>query len=108
MVSGYDEEKASLMEKIRTLETEVNAAAERRDDVGRFVQIVRKYTDVQQWTYEIVHEFIDCILAYELEKNTNTRKIEIYYSFVEQVETDEAPMKCGISVGYSGRTEYQT
>ncbi len=47
------------MEKILALEKEVNAVSERRDDAGRFVQIVRKYTEVQELTYEIVHEFID-------------------------------------------------
>lgn len=40
MVSGYDDEKAALVEKIRTLEKELSTVAERRDDVGRFVQIV--------------------------------------------------------------------
>ena len=90
MVSGYDDEKTALVEKIRTLEKELCTVAERRDDVGRFVQIVRKYTDVQELTYEIVHEFIDRILIYELDKDTNTRKIEIYYSFVGQVDTGEA------------------
>lgn len=55
-----------------------------------FVQIVRKYTDVQELSYEIVHEFIDRILVYELDKDTNTRKVEIYYSFVGQVDTGEA------------------
>ena len=40
--------------------------------------------------YEIVHEFIDRILVYELDKDTNTRKVEIYYSFVGQVDTGEA------------------
>ncbi len=90
MVSGYDDEKAALVEKIRTLEKELSTVAERRDDVGRFVQIVRKYTDVQELSYEIVHEFIDRILVYELDKDTNTRKVEIYYSFVGQVDTGEA------------------
>ena len=90
MVSGYDDEKAALVEKIRRLEKEVSTVTERRDDVGRFVQIVRKYTDVQELSYEIVHEFIDRILVYELDKDTNTRKIEIYYSFVGQVDTGEA------------------
>ena len=90
MVSGYDDEKAALVEKIRGLEKEVSTVTERRDDVGRFVQIVRKYTDVQELSYEIVHEFIDRILVYELDKDTNTRKIEIYYSFVGQVDTGEA------------------
>ena len=78
MVSGYDDEKAALVEKIRGLEKEVSTVTERRDDVGRFVQIVRKYTDVQELSYEIVHEFIDHILVYELDKDTNTRKVEIY------------------------------
>ena len=54
MVSGYDDEKAALVEKIRGLEKEVSTVTERRDDVGRFVQIVRKYTDVQELSYEIV------------------------------------------------------
>ena len=90
MVSGYDDEKAALMENIRGLEKEVSTVTERRDDVGRFVQIVRKYTDVQELSYEIVHEFIDRILVYELDKDTNTRKVEIYYSFVGQVDTGEA------------------
>ena len=90
MVSGYDDEKAALVEKTRGLEKEVSTVTERRDDVGRFVQIVRKYTDVQELSYEIVHEFIDRILVYELDKDTNTRKVEIYYSFVGQVDTGEA------------------
>ena len=90
MVSGYDDEKAALVEKIRGLEKEVSTVTERRDDVGRFVLIVRKYTDVQELSYEIVHEFIDRILVYELDKDTNTRKVEIYYSFVGQVDTGEA------------------
>lgn len=93
MVSGSDDEKAALVEKIRGLEKEVSTVTERRDDVGRFVQIVRKYTDVQELSYEIVHEFIDRILVYELDKDTNTRKVEIYYSFVGQVDTGEAHME---------------
>ena len=47
--------------------------------------------DIQRvLSYEIVHEFIDHILVYELDKDTNTRKVEIYYSFVGQVDTGEA------------------
>ena len=90
MVSGYDDEKAALFDRIRGLEKELSAVTERRDDVSCFVQIVRKYTDVQELSYEIVHEFIDRILVYELDKDTNTRKVEIYYSFVGQVDTGEA------------------
>ena len=40
---------------------------------------------------------IDRILIYELDKNTNTRKIEIFYSFVGKVDTGEQPTE---SVSY--------
>ena len=38
-------------------------------------------------TYENVHELIDRILVHELDRETNTRKIEIHYSFVGQIDT---------------------
>ena len=41
--------------------------------------------------YENVHEFIDRILIHELDRETNTRKIEIHYSFVGQVDTEQEP-----------------
>lgn len=97
MTSGYDEERNTLSERIKGLEAEINAVAERKTDVSRFLQIVRKYTDVQELTYEIIHEFIDRILIYELDKETNTRKIEILYSFVGHIESGDEPVE---SVSY--------
>jgi len=40
-------------------------------------------------TYENVHELIDRILVHELDRETNTRKIEIHYSFVGQIDTEQ-------------------
>lgn len=40
----------------------------------RFVALVRRYTAIEELTYENVHEFIDRILIHELDKETNTRK----------------------------------
>lgn len=97
MTSGYDEERNTLSARIKGLEAEINAVAERKTDVSRFLQIVRKYTDVQELTYEIVHEFIDRILIYDLDKETNTRKIEILYSFVGHIESGDEPVE---SVSY--------
>lgn len=57
----------------------------------RFVALVRKYTEINELTYENVHELIDRILIHELDKETNTRKIEILYSFVGRVESGDEP-----------------
>jgi len=89
LTSGYEEEKAALTEKIAVLEREVSMATDRKANVNRFLKIVRAYTDVQELTYENLHELIDRILIHELDKETYTRKIEILYSFVGQVKGGE-------------------
>lgn len=91
LTSGYDEEKETLTHRIAELSQEIDKATKRSTDVRKFVALVRKYTAIQELTYENVHEFIDRILIHELDKETNTRKIEIMYSFVGRVETGDQP-----------------
>ena len=82
LTSGYEDEKKTLTQRITELRKEISTAAERGADVKRFIALVRRYTAIDELTYENVHEFIDRILVHELDKETNTRKIEIFYSFV--------------------------
>lgn len=97
LTSGYEDEKRELTKRAAELKKEIDTAAERSADVKRFVALVRRYTEISELTYENVHEFIDRILVYELDKDTNTRKIEIFYSFVGKVDTGEQPTE---SVSY--------
>ena len=97
LTSGYEDEKRELTKRAAELKKEIDTAAERNADVKRFVALVRRYTEISELTYENVHEFIDRILIYELDKDTNTRKIEIFYSFVGKVDTGEQPTE---SVSY--------
>ena len=69
----------------------IRTAAECGADVKRFVAIVRRYSEISELTYENVHEFFDRILVHELDRETNTRKIEIFYSFVGKVDSGEEP-----------------
>ena len=91
LTSGYDEEKRTLAQKIVELKQEIETATERSVDVKRFIALVRRYTAIDELTYENIHEFIDRILIHELDKETNTRKIEIFYSFVGKVDSGEKP-----------------
>ena len=97
LTSGYEDEKQELTKRAAALKKEIDTAAERSADVKRFVALVRRYTEISELTYENVHEFIDRILVYELDKDTNTRKIEIFYSFVGKVDSGEQPTE---SVSY--------
>lgn len=93
MTAGYDEERESLTQKIKNLENSINEKKERKNDIDRFVKLVRQYTEITELTYENVHEFIDRILIHELDKETNTRKIEIFYNFVGKVDSNEKACK---------------
>ena len=93
LTSGYEEEKKTLMPRIVELKESIHAITERTTDVKRFLAIVRKYTEISELTYENVHEFIDRILIHELDKETNTRKIEIFYSFVGRVDSGDKPVE---------------
>ena len=97
LTSGYDEERETLARRIAELKREIDAATERSADAKRFVALVRRYTEIDELTYENVHEFIDRILIHELDKETNTRKIEIFYSFVGKIDSGEKPTE---SVSY--------
>lgn len=77
LTSGYEDEKKTLKAKVTELEREINTVTERRTDVDKFVKIVRQYTDIQELTYENVHEFIDRILIHEPDLETDTRNDEI-------------------------------
>ncbi len=61
LTSGYDEEKSALAQRIAELQRVIEAATERNIDVKRFVALVRRYTAIDELTYEIAHEFIDRI-----------------------------------------------
>jgi predicted transcriptional regulator len=50
-----------------------------------FRKLVRRYTVIQELTYENLHEIIDRIHIHATDKEAKTRRIEIFYSFVGQV-----------------------
>lgn len=89
LTSGYEGEKKVLTKRITELKKEISTATECSTDVKKFITSVRKYTAINELTYENVHEFIDRILVYEMDKERNTRKIEIFYSFVGKIDSGE-------------------
>ncbi len=89
LTSGYDEEKESLSHKIADLSKEINTATVRSNDAKKFAALVRKYTKIEELTYENLHELIDHILIYQLDRKAKTRKIEIFYSFVGKIDIRE-------------------
>jgi len=63
LTSDYEEERKSLSARIVELKEEINTVVERNADIKRFLDIVHKYTEIDELTYENVHVLIDRILG---------------------------------------------
>ncbi len=53
-----------------------------------FLKIVRKYSDVEELTLDILQEFIDKIVVHHREEimGETTQKVEIYYKMIGHIE----------------------
>lgn len=83
MISGYEGEKKTLSDRMRTLEAQIQSGSAENQDMDKFILPIKKLLQIKELTYENLHEFIDRILIYESDKNTGIRKIEIYYNSPE-------------------------
>ena len=85
LTANYEDEKKALEPRIAELKEAIHSITACATDAKRFLAIVRRYTEIDELTYENLHEFIDRILIHEPDKETNTRRIEIIYNFAGEV-----------------------
>ncbi|MCL1832112.1 MAG: DUF4368 domain-containing protein [Oscillospiraceae bacterium] len=91
MTSNYTEERETLTAKISELERLLKQSDEQKNNAAAFVKIVESREFIDELDYEIVHEFIDKIYVYEIDKENCTREIEILYNYVGGIEFGEKP-----------------
>jgi len=102
LTNNYDKESESLRGTIEKLQREVSGAKKLDGDAKRFLKVVKKHTNIQELTYENLHELIDKIVIQKLDKETNTRTIEIHYSFVGKIAC------CGETISATKMRRYTT
>ena len=87
----YEDEQAELKQKTRHLKEIVAEEKQHEMNADGFLHLVRKYTDIQELTYEILHNFIDNIVVHHREKlfGEMVQEVEIYYKMVGYVELPE-------------------
>ncbi len=68
MTANYEEEQKGLESKVAELKKLLAAEKDRSVNVDHFLTLVRKYTDVQELTAEIVREFVEKVYVYQAER----------------------------------------
>jgi small-conductance mechanosensitive channel len=77
---SYEKEQAELKAQNAALQAELDAFNADGEKAGRFIEIVRRYTEFDELTTPMLNEFIHKILVHEADKSSGERvqKVEIY------------------------------
>jgi hypothetical protein len=84
LVAEYDAEQKALGAHIE----ETASAIERWDaeslKTGRFMELVRRYTEFTELTTPMLNEFVEKIVVHESDKSSGkrTQKVDIYFNFI--------------------------
>ena len=68
MSASYEEEQHTLEGRMAKLKALIASEKERSANVDSFLAIVRKYTDIQELTAEIIREFVEKVYVYQTER----------------------------------------
>ena len=83
LLEKYEAEQNTLIDEVSELEERINAVSQDENDVDEFIRRLKKYTDIQELTREIILELIEYITVdkYTEEK---PREIHIYYKLLDK------------------------
>ncbi len=88
MSDNYEAEQKALTERLNYLKAEIEKAKTQYDNINRFIAIVKRYSDFDEITPEILRAFVDKVIIHEKIKveRRYVYTIEIIYNFVEAID----------------------
>jgi hypothetical protein len=91
MAAKYEQAQKDVRAEIETLEAAISNQESRLGDMDKFLEIVRKHTDIQELTPALANEFIDRIIVHEPEKARGNRiqQVEIIYNGVGALDLSQ-------------------
>ena len=82
----YEQEQENLEKQISELKAVLDQFNEDGERAGRFIEIVRRYTNFNELTGSMLNEFVEKIIVHEAEGQRQgygrTQKVDIYLNFI--------------------------
>jgi hypothetical protein len=84
----YEREQADLQEQNVTLAAEIEAFDEDTLKADRFIELVRRHTEFDELTPQMLNEFVNRIEVYEAEKvdGQRTQRVDVHLSYIGRFE----------------------
>ena len=89
MTAEYETEQAEIRKTLPALTAQLDELKRGADSSAKFINVIRKYTDVEKLDAAILNELIDKIVVHHKEKSDDGRtyqQIEIFYRFVGKLD----------------------
>ncbi|MCD7723953.1 MAG: recombinase family protein [Clostridiales bacterium] len=84
MNTAYEDEQHTLEHRVSELKSLIASEKESSANVDAFLSIIKKYTDIQELTAEVIREFVEKIYVYQAEKVNGKRiqKVRIVWNCI--------------------------
>lgn len=89
MSASYEADQEELQNRIKELKTMLSAEKEKSLNASHFLELVRRYTDIQELNAEIIREFVEKIFVYKAERVDGHRvqRIKIVWNCIGEFNT---------------------
>ena len=84
LVAEYDAEQKTLDARIEETESAIERWDAESLKTGRFMELVRRYTEFTELTTPMLNEFVEKIVVHEADKSSGkrTQKVDIHFNFI--------------------------
>lgn len=84
----YEDEQSEIKQTIKNIKKIVLEDAKHELDVNGFLDIVKKYSEIEKLSVQILNEFIDKIIVHHRETvgGMTSQKIEIFYKMIGNIQ----------------------
>ena len=97
LLKGYDAEQTDLDSEIQQLQAEIDTFNTDSKKVDRFMELVKKHTEFNEFSPLLLNEFVEKVIVHESDKSTGKRiqKVDIHLNFIGKFELPqtEAPQE---------------
>ena len=89
MTASYETEQQGLEARVAELQEALNSAQDQQVSIDRFLALVRKYTDIQELTAEVLREFVEKVYVHQTERvdGQKVQRIRIVYNCIGEFAT---------------------
>ncbi len=89
MTANYEAEQQSLESRVSELKATIIKDKTNADNAERFLNLVRKYTDIKELTAEVLREFVEKVYVYQSERidGKKVQRIKIVYNCIGEFNT---------------------